>query len=99
PTFGQHVGNILRGEEATAVYVPEGLGHGFQALTDGATICYTLSTSYVPGTQFEIDPLDPELALPWDLTEQPLLSEKDARAPTLAAALAAGILPKWREED
>ncbi|WP_158842898.1 dTDP-4-dehydrorhamnose 3,5-epimerase family protein [Saccharothrix deserti] len=95
PTFGRHVVNVLDPDSATAVYVEEGLGHGFLALTDDATICYVLSTAYVPGTQFEINPLDPELALPWGFTEPPLMSEKDATAPSLAEALAAGILPVW----
>ncbi|WP_019819647.1 dTDP-4-dehydrorhamnose 3,5-epimerase family protein [Saccharomonospora saliphila] len=95
PTYGAHTANVLRAGSGTAVYVPEGLGHGFRALTDDATICYVLSSAYVPGTQFEIHPFDPELALPWDLTGEALLSEKDEHAPTLARAEAAGILPLW----
>lgn len=94
PTFGRHVSNVLTPENGTAVLVDEGMAHGFQALTDDATICYVLTTSYVPGTQFGIDPLDPELALPWDLTEPPLVSDRDAAAPTLAQAAAAGFLPR-----
>lgn len=95
PTFGQHTRNVLAAEDGTAVYVPEGLGHGFLALEDDSTICYVLSSTYVPGTQFEIDPLDPELALPWGFTEEPYLSEKDAAAPTLRQAVDSGLLPHW----
>lgn len=98
PTFGRHAANVLDAGDGQAVYVPEGLGHGFLALTDDACICYVLSSSYVPGTQFEIHPLDPELDLPWGLTGPPLLSPKDAAAPTLARALAAGTLPTWQED-
>lgn len=97
PTFGQYIVNLLTAENGVAVHVTEGLGHGFLALTDDTCICYALSTVYVPGTQFEIDPLDPELALPWGFTEPPLLSEKDARAPSLEQARANGILPRWPE--
>jgi NDP-hexose 3,5-(Or5-) epimerase len=97
PTFGRYTVNELTAENGVAVHLTEGLGHGFLSLTDDTCICYALSTTYVPGTQFEIDPLDPELALPWDFTEPPLLSDKDARAPRLAQARADGILPHWLE--
>ncbi|UFQ20401.1 MULTISPECIES: dTDP-4-dehydrorhamnose 3,5-epimerase family protein [Streptomyces] len=95
PTFGHHTTTLLTAENGVAVHVTEGLGHGFLALTDETCISYALSTTHVPGTQFEIDPLDPELALPWGFTEPPLLSAKDARAPTLEQARAQGILPRW----
>lgn len=95
PTFGQATVNLLTAENGVAVHVTEGLGHGFLALTDDTCICYALSTVYVPGTQFEINPLDPDLALPWGFTEPPLLSQKDARAPSLEQARAEGILPRW----
>ena len=44
--------------------------------------------SSVSGTQYDVNPFDPELALPWDqgLTGDPLVSEKDAAAPSLAEA-------------
>ncbi|HEX6967818.1 MAG TPA: dTDP-4-dehydrorhamnose 3,5-epimerase family protein [Micromonosporaceae bacterium] len=95
PTFGRHVRNVLDAESGRAVLIDEGMGHGFRALTDDTCICYVLSTPYVPGTQFEIDPFDAELALPWELTEPPVLSDKDAKAPSLAEAMTAGILPRW----
>ncbi|MFD7054913.1 dTDP-4-dehydrorhamnose 3,5-epimerase family protein [Streptomyces mirabilis] len=97
PTFGRYTANLLTADNGIAVHITEGLGHGFLALTDDTCICYALSTVHVPGTQFEINPLDPELALPWGFTEPPLLSEKDARAPTLEQARASGILPRWPE--
>ncbi|GGU76943.1 dTDP-4-dehydrorhamnose 3,5-epimerase [Streptomyces litmocidini] len=95
PTFGQSASTLLTPENGVAVHVTEGLGHGFLALTDDTCISYALSTAHVPGTQFEIDPFDPELALPWGHEEPPLLSEKDARAPSLRTALERGILPRW----
>ncbi|MGW7071663.1 dTDP-4-dehydrorhamnose 3,5-epimerase family protein [Streptomyces sp. NPDC054855] len=92
PTYGRHVSNELDADAGTSVFVPEGVGHGFLTLTDDACICYVLSTAHVPGTQVDIDPLDPELALPWGFTEPPLISDKDAKAPTAAQAAAAGLL-------
>jgi NDP-hexose 3,5-(Or5-) epimerase len=93
PTFGRHQVNELDADSGRSVYVPEGVGHGFLALTDDACICYVVSSTYVPGTQIDINPLDPDLGLPWNCPETPLISEKDAKAPTVAEAVAAGILP------
>ncbi|MEU7171995.1 MULTISPECIES: dTDP-4-dehydrorhamnose 3,5-epimerase family protein [Micromonospora] len=95
PSFGAHSVTVLEADSGRSVLVPEGAGHGFLALTDDACICYVVSTPYVPGTQFEVDALDPELALPWGLTEPPILSGKDAAAPTVAEAASRGLLASW----
>ncbi|MEV5374546.1 dTDP-4-dehydrorhamnose 3,5-epimerase family protein [Streptomyces nondiastaticus] len=99
PTFGVHDTTILDARDGTAVYVAEGLAHGFVALTDDACISYLCSTEYVPGTQFEINPFDPELSLPWDagLTGKALLSDKDEQAPTASQAAERGILARYDE--
>jgi NDP-hexose 3,5-(Or5-) epimerase len=94
-TFGAHHVTELDAGSGRSVYVPDGVGHGFLALTDDACICYVVSTRYVPGTQIDINPLDADLALPWGFTEPPLISEKDAQAPGMREALAAGLLADW----
>ncbi|MFI9272598.1 dTDP-4-dehydrorhamnose 3,5-epimerase family protein [Kitasatospora sp. NPDC052896] len=96
PTFGRHESNLLDDISGRAVYVPEGVAHGFLALADDSCICYVLSSAHVPGTQIDLDPLDPDLAIPWGFTEPPIISEKDRSAPRLADALAAGVLAQWR---
>ncbi|MFJ5233527.1 dTDP-4-dehydrorhamnose 3,5-epimerase family protein [Kitasatospora sp. NPDC088391] len=99
PTFGAYDTTVLDAHEGTAVYVAEGLAHGFVALTDDSCVSYLCSTEFVPGTQIEIQPFDPELALPWELglTGEPLLSEKDAAAPSLAQAIDRGLLADYRD--
>lgn len=94
PTFGAWESVLLDDEERRAVYLAEGLGHGFCALTEGATAAYLCSTTYRPGHEHGIDPLDPDLGITWP-TGTPLLSTKDAAAPSLAEARAAGRLPQW----
>jgi dTDP-4-dehydrorhamnose 3,5-epimerase len=95
PTFGEHRVNVLDADSGRSVYVPEGGGHGFLALSDDACICYVVSTTYVPGTQIDVNPLDPDLDLPWDCPQPPLISDKDAKAPTVAEAVRAGMLPRF----
>ncbi|MFE0351676.1 dTDP-4-dehydrorhamnose 3,5-epimerase family protein [Streptomyces griseoluteus] len=97
PSFGAYTTAVLDAREGTGMYVAEGLAHGFVALTDDACVSYLCSTEYVPGTQVDVFPFDPELGLPWHLglTGEPLLSEKDAAAPSLARAADLGLLAPY----
>ncbi|MER5394503.1 dTDP-4-dehydrorhamnose 3,5-epimerase [Saccharopolyspora sp. NPDC002686] len=96
PTFGRWDAVRLDSTEYRALYVPEGLGHAFVALTDNTVMSYLCSTPYNPGAEHGINPLDPELALPWDEVDgEPVLSEKDRTAPTLAEAAEQGLLPQY----
>jgi dTDP-4-dehydrorhamnose 3,5-epimerase len=97
PTFGQHVAVRLDDSERAAVYVSEGLGHSFMALSESATVIYLCSESYSPTREHGIHPLDTDLALPWPADIEPLLSPKDAAAPGLSEAAASGALPSWDE--
>ncbi|GHJ55174.1 DTDP-4-dehydrorhamnose 3,5-epimerase RmlC [Nonomuraea sp. TT08I-71] len=94
PTFGRWEAFRLDDEDRRAVYLSEGLGHGFCALTDDATLSYLCSTTYNPAAEHTVHPLDSELAINWPI-EAPLLSARDAAAPTLAEARAAGQLPDY----
>ena len=94
PTFGQWEAVRLDDAARRAVYVAEGLGHGFCALTDDATLTYLCSTVYNPSGERGLHPLDPELNIDWP-TERPNLSARDAAAPTLADARASGLLPDF----
>lgn len=97
PTFGRHDAVQLGETDRRAVYVSEGLGHGFIALTEQATVTYLVSAPYAPGREHGVNPLDPELALPWPADLAPVLSDKDAAAPLLREAREAGLLPDYAE--
>jgi dTDP-4-dehydrorhamnose 3,5-epimerase len=97
PTFGQWDAVELDDESRKGLYIAEGLGHAFCALSDSATVGYLCSTPYSPGREFGIHPLDPALGLPWPSGAESVLSEKDAAAPTLAEAKASGLLPTVAE--
>jgi dTDP-4-dehydrorhamnose 3,5-epimerase len=97
PTFGRS--EFVRLDERTGrgVYLSEGLGHGFLALTDDTTAIYLCSEGYAPTREHGVHPLDPALALAWPDDIEPVLSEKDAAAPTLAQAEEQGLLPSYAD--
>lgn len=96
PTFGRWDTVLLDDVDRRVAYLAEGLGHAFVALTDQATVSYLVTDVYRPEREFGINPLDPDLALPFPEAAGELrLSEKDAEAPSLAEAMERGILPDW----
>ena len=97
PTFGQWDAVELNSTSRKALYISEGLGHAFCALSDDATVGYLCSEPYSPTREHGIHPLDSTLALPWPEGSAALLSPKDAAAPTLAEALSSGLLPDFSE--
>lgn len=101
PTFGISDAVRLDDVDRRGIYLSEGLGHAFLALTDDANVTYLCSEPYNPGHEHGLHPLDPDLDLPsltgWPADAAPLLSDKDAAAPTLAEAQASGLLPSYAE--
>lgn len=95
PTFGRWTASRLDPVEFRALYVPEGLAHGFIALEDDTVISYLCSTGYNPAAEHGVNALDTDLGLPWPADVEPLLSDKDRAAPTLAEARDAGLLPSY----
>lgn len=96
PTYGMWETVLLDTVDRRAVYLSEGLGHGFAALEDNSTVAYLCSTTYNPTGEHEVYPFDPDLGINWpfDLGECSL-SAKDDAAPTLAEAAAQGLLPDY----
>ncbi|MFF9348317.1 dTDP-4-dehydrorhamnose 3,5-epimerase [Streptomyces sp. NPDC014734] len=95
PTYRRWEAVRLDDTDHRAVYLAEGLGHAFMALTDDASVVYLCSEGYAPGREHGINPLDPELGIAWPEGIAPLLSEKDAAAPTLAEAERRDLLPSY----
>jgi dTDP-4-dehydrorhamnose 3,5-epimerase len=95
PTWKVHDAVLLDDVDRRAVYLPEGLGHAFVALTDDATVTYLCSTVYHPTGEHGLNPLDPALGIEWPAGLDLLLSPKDEAAPTLAEALDQGLLPEY----
>jgi len=86
-TFGKWFGVILSEENKRQLLIPEGSAHGFLALTDIVEFTYKCSDYYHPEDEGGIIWNDPELSIEWPLEkygiDDPLLSEKDTKWPTL----------------
>jgi dTDP-4-dehydrorhamnose 3,5-epimerase len=83
PTFTRWHGERLSSDNRLQLYIPPGFAHGFCVLSDSAEIVYKCTDVYSPGGERAIRWNDPELAIGWPVAE-PLLSSKDAAAPSLA---------------
>jgi dTDP-4-dehydrorhamnose 3,5-epimerase len=97
PTFGQWDSVLLDTIDRRAIYLSEGLGHAICSLEDNSTVMYLCSATYDPVREHGINPLDPELGLAMPAGVTPVLSARDATAPSLSEAAAQGLLPRYDE--
>jgi dTDP-4-dehydrorhamnose 3,5-epimerase len=85
-TFGQWVGAHLSAENKAQLWVPEGFGHGFVVLSETAEFLYKTTDYYAPAYERSILWNDPDLAIDWTTSIEPVLSAKDQAAATLKTA-------------
>jgi dTDP-4-dehydrorhamnose 3,5-epimerase len=95
PTFAGWKAVQLDDETRRAVFISEGLGHAFVALSAQATAMYLCSIPYAPAIEHGVHPRDPALGIAWPQDIDPILSEKDAAAPSLDEAQRSGLLPGY----
>ena len=88
PTYRNWESFELRDESQVSLYIPAGCAHGFQALTPTADVSYRIDRPHDPSEDVSIAFDDPELAIPWPLPVAKM-SDRDRRAPSLAAAISA----------
>ena len=92
--FGKWIEIELDANSGKSVFIGERLGHAFVSLEDNTTVAYLVSTPYSPNDEFEINPLDPHIAINWGFDISSLkISDKDRNAPTLLERKAEGKLP------
>jgi dTDP-4-dehydrorhamnose 3,5-epimerase len=73
----------LSAENRLTLYIPAGVAHGFQTLTDGAEVLYQMSESYHPEAATGVRWNDPAFRMVWPLPA-PILSAKDRAWPDYA---------------
>jgi dTDP-4-dehydrorhamnose 3,5-epimerase len=83
PTLGEWFGLEVSAENNRQVWAPAGFARGFCVLSDVADLQYKCTAIYNPQTEDSILWRDPAIGIDWPV-ENPILSDKDAQAKTLA---------------
>lgn len=82
PTYMKWVAVELNEENKKMLFVPKGCLHGFVTLTENVEVSYKVDEFYSPENDRSICFCDPEIGVEWGI-ENPVLSEKDKKAPLL----------------
>lgn len=100
-TFGDSISIHLSEENARALLLSPGLGHGFLSLAPDSTVTYLCNKFYSPSEELSVNVLDPDLNLnigrvlgDQDISN-PIVSERDSRAIRLSEAKELGLLPAF----
>ena len=86
PTFGRWVGFTLSAEDKRMAWIPPGFAHGFCVTSESAEFLYKTTDYYSPAHERTLLWNDPQLAIPWPLSGEPLLAAKDKTGTPLAQA-------------
>jgi dTDP-4-dehydrorhamnose 3,5-epimerase len=80
-TYRRWHGAELSAENRLAFYIPEGLAHGFQTLTDDSEVLYQMGSAYVPDSARGVRFDDPAFAIQWPSADSRIVSERDSAFP------------------
>ena len=83
PSFGRWAAAELTAAGGEQLFVPRGFAHGYVTLQDETELFYKVDGQYAPDLEGGVAWNDPDLALPWPLTGEPVLSDKDQKLPRL----------------
>jgi dTDP-4-dehydrorhamnose 3,5-epimerase len=83
PTFGRHHGETLSERDRRFLWVPPGFAHGFLALEEDSEVQYLCTGYWDRSAERCMAWNDPDLAIPWPLRGDPVVSEKDRRGMSL----------------
>lgn len=84
PSYGRWQAFDLTQDNHAQLYIPKGVAHGFQAMSDGAEVSYLISEFHAPEAAAGIRYDDPTLAIRWPL-EPTAISDRDLGWPAFAA--------------
>ena len=87
PTVGRWFGLEVSADNHKQIWAPAGFARGFCALSDAAEVQYKCTAIYNPACETGIRWDDPDIGIKWPVAD-PLLSDKDRHAQTLAQWLA-----------
>lgn len=86
PSFGQWFGTTLSADNKLQIWIPEGFAHGFCVTSDHAELLYLATDYWAPEYDRSLAWNDQQLGINWPLSGEPLLSDKDRKAPFLSEA-------------
>jgi dTDP-4-dehydrorhamnose 3,5-epimerase len=87
PAFGRHVAVRLDSEKGEMLWIPQGFGHAFLALSDVVGFSYKVTDYYHPAGERTILWNDPDLAIPWPIdAAAAVVSGKDRQGVALRDA-------------
>jgi dTDP-4-dehydrorhamnose 3,5-epimerase len=85
PSYCNWYGVELTATNHRMMYLPVGLAHGFQTLTDDSEILYQMGHRYVPGAARGVRWDDPAFAIEWpEPPVERVISERDRGYPDFA---------------
>jgi dTDP-4-dehydrorhamnose 3,5-epimerase len=76
PTFKQSFSTELSEANGRALYVPEGIAHGFQTLADNTTLFYQMSSPYISESARGVRWDDSAFGIDWPIVD-PIMSARD----------------------
>jgi len=80
PSYRRHFALTLTADNALALYVPEGVAHGFETLEDSTDVLYQMSVFFDPACARGVRWDDPAFGVPWPDVD-PILSDRDRSYP------------------
>ncbi len=83
PTLGQWTGVELSGRNNLALYIPEGVGHGFLTLEPDSDVSYQISVPFWPDAGRGVRWDDPDIGITWPDVGPLTMSDRDRTLPTL----------------
>jgi dTDP-4-dehydrorhamnose 3,5-epimerase len=79
-TYCKWIAVRMTEDDGRALYIPEGIAHGFQTLRDNTELFYQMFTSYASDWQRGVRWDDPAFGIDWPLPD-PIMSERDRTYP------------------
>jgi dTDP-4-dehydrorhamnose 3,5-epimerase len=80
PSFRRWIGRELSSENRLGLYIPKGVAHGFQTLTDDAEVLYLIDGPYDPTLARGVRWNDPAFGIEWPLPAG-VMAERDRSYP------------------
>ena len=82
PNYAKWFGLVLSADNKKQLFIPKGFAHGFLTLEDGCEVQYKVDAFYSYEHDRNVRYDDKDIGVEWGVSE-PLLSDKDMKAPSL----------------